>query len=67
MVRITTLDEIETAADALSTGQKQELLLFLARRLRAEGPALPGPRAFSAEQVAAWIAADETDTVGLAI
>ena len=61
MVRITTLDEIETAADALSAGQKQELLLFLAGRLRAEGPGLPEPREFSAEQVAAWIAEDETD------
>ena len=36
---MTTLSEIEAAADALPTAQKQELLLFLTERLRAtEGP-----------------------------
>ena len=62
---MTTLNEIETAADALPTGQKQELLLYLARRLRAEGPALPEPREFSAERVAEWIAEDEADAARL--
>ena len=60
-----TLDEIETAADALPAGQKHELMLFLAGRLRAEGTPLPPPRDFSAGQVAAWIAEDEADAARL--
>ena len=58
---MTTLAEIEAAADALTAEQKQELLLFLAARLRAEGGAMPEPRKFAPEQVAAWIADDEAD------
>jgi hypothetical protein len=57
---MSTLAEIEAAAEALSAEQKQELLLFLASRLRAEGR-LPEPREFSAEQVAAWVSEDEAD------
>jgi len=34
---LSTLAEIEAAADALSAEEKQELLLFLATRLRASG------------------------------
>jgi hypothetical protein len=34
------LAEIEQAADALSANEKQELMLFLAVRLRAEPPAV---------------------------
>jgi len=55
---MTTLAEIEAAADALPSEQKQELLLFLATRLRNEGT-LPPPREFSREQIEAWIADDE--------
>ena len=58
---MTTLGEIEAAADQLSAEQKGELLLFLAARLRAERAALPPARAFSAEQIASWIAEDEAD------
>ena len=58
---VSTLSEIEAAADALSPEQKQELLLFLAARLRAQGAKLPEPRKFSREQVANWIARDEAD------
>lgn len=58
---MSTLAEIEAAADALPPEQKQELLLFLALRLRAEGAGLPEPRKFSGEQMAAWIAEDEAD------
>jgi hypothetical protein len=58
---MTTLAEIEAAADALSPEQKQELLLFLAARLRAQGVPLPEPRTFSREQVARWIEQDEAD------
>jgi hypothetical protein len=56
-----TLAEIEKAADALPPEQKQELLLFLAARLRAAGARLPEPRKFSREQIAGWIAEDEAD------
>ena len=55
------LAEIEAAADALPSAQKQELLLFLAARLRAGGARMPEPRRFSSEQTAAWIAEDEAD------
>jgi hypothetical protein len=58
--RMSTLAEIETAADALPPAEKQELLLFLAARLRAGGP-LPPPREFTREQIEAWIAQDEAD------
>lgn len=58
---MSTLAEIEEAAAALPAEQKQELLLFLAARLRAEGARLPEPRRFSGEQVAGWIAEDEAD------
>ena len=56
-----TLPEIEAAADALSSEQKQELLLFLAARLRAQGARPPEPRQFSREEIAAWIAEDNAD------
>ena len=58
---MSTLAEIETAADALSPEQKQELILFLATRLRRSGVKLPPPRKFSKEQVASWIAEDEAE------
>ena len=58
---MSTLAEIEAAADALSPEQKQELLLFLAARLRSDGAKLPEPRAFSPDEIADWIARDETD------
>ncbi|MBI2432878.1 MAG: hypothetical protein HYV26_08410 [Candidatus Hydrogenedentes bacterium] len=55
---MTTLAEIEAAADLLPAEQKQELLLFLATRLRGNGQ-LPPPRDISREQIEAWIADDE--------
>jgi len=39
---MSTLKEIEAAADALPPAQKQELLLFLAARLRAQGGSSTG-------------------------
>jgi len=42
------LVEIEAAADALTPEQKQELILFLATRLRRSGVKLPTPRKFHA-------------------
>lgn len=56
---MSTLAEIEAAADALPPEQKQELFLFLAARLRGEDAPLPPPRDFSREQIAEWIADDE--------
>jgi hypothetical protein len=56
-----TLPEIEAAADALTAEQKQELLLFLATRLRAQGRRLPEPRTFSSEQMTEWMAQDDAD------
>jgi hypothetical protein len=56
---MTKLSEIQSAADALPPAEKQELLLYLAARLRAEGGALPPPRKFSVEQLNAWLAEDE--------
>lgn len=58
---MSTLAEIEAAADALPDGDKQRLLLFLAARLRAQPGQLPAPRTFSPEQLQAWIAEDESD------
>jgi hypothetical protein len=55
------LSKIETEADALPSEQKQELILFLATRLRAEGRKAPALRSFSKEQMSRWIAEDETD------
>jgi hypothetical protein len=57
---MSTLTEIEAAVDALPSEQKQELLLFVAARLRGEGR-LPEPRRFSAEQISAWISQDDAD------
>ena len=56
-----TLSDIEAAADALPAEQKQELLLFLAARLRAQRDELPAPRQFSAERLVSWIEEDEAD------
>lgn len=54
-----TLDEIERAAEELPTGQKTELLLFLARSLRKEQAPLPEPRIFSDDQLQRWMNEDE--------
>jgi hypothetical protein len=56
---MSTLAEIEAAAEQLPAEEKQELILFLAARLRATGFELPPPRMFTKEQVAQWIADDE--------
>ena len=61
LVRMVTLAEIETAAAGLSPAEKQELMLFLASRLRSEGAVLPEPRTFTPEEIAGWIAEDEAD------
>jgi hypothetical protein len=58
---VSTLAEIQAAADALPPKQKQELMLFLGARLRAQGASLAAPREFSLEQLAAWIKEDAAD------
>lgn len=56
---MSTLAEIEAAADALPAQQKEELFLFLATRLRAEAGDLPPPREFSRDQMERWMREDE--------
>ena len=55
---MSTLAEIETAADSLPSEQKEELLRFLAMRLRKER-ALPKPRIYSEDELATMIAEDQ--------
>jgi hypothetical protein len=56
---MSTLPEIEEAADALPVREKEELFLFLATRLRAGVQESVPPREFSREQLQRWIADDE--------
>jgi hypothetical protein len=56
---VTTLVEIETAADALSATEKQQLLLFLTARLQAQGALLPDAPALPRERASDWMAEDE--------
>jgi hypothetical protein len=58
---MSTLAEIEKAADALSLEEKERLILFLAARLRTEGVRMPPPRTLSRQQVDEWIAEDEAE------
>jgi hypothetical protein len=58
---MSTLAEIESAADTLPVEQKEELLLFLASRLREDRSTMPPARRFSKEQIQEWISEDEAD------
>jgi len=58
---VSKLDEIVAAAEGLALEEKQELMLFLATRMRAQGAQMPEPRKFSRDQMAGWIAEDEAD------
>jgi len=58
---MSTLSELEKAAEALSAEEKQRLIVFLAARLRAESPQMPPPRTFSREQIEAWVKEDEEE------
>lgn len=58
---MSTLMEIEAAADSLPVEQKEQLLLFLAAQLRAARASVPEPRDLSREVIAEWIAEDEVD------
>jgi len=57
---MSTLVEIETAADSLSSEEKEELLRFLAMRLRGNR-SLPKPRIYSDDELAAMLAEDKAD------
>jgi hypothetical protein len=58
---MSSLSEIEAAVEALPPADKQELLLFIAARLREQAGDLPPPRRFSSEQLRTWIAEDEAE------
>jgi hypothetical protein len=58
---MSTLAEIENAAEKLSVEEKEKLLLFLATLLRSGRQQLPPPRRFTREQIGSWIAEDEAD------
>lgn len=57
---MSTLTEIEDAADTLSSDDKEALLRFLVMRLRKER-ALPEPRIYTDDEMAAMLAEDEAD------
>lgn len=57
---MSTLAEIETAADSLPSEQKEELLRFLVMRLRKDRT-LPKPRIYSEDELVAMITEDEAD------
>ncbi len=59
--QMSNLAEIKAAADALPPAEKQELMLFLGARLRAQGGATPDPRELAREQMDAWVAEDQSD------
>ncbi len=64
---ISLLAEVEQAVEKSSPQQKQELMLFLGARLRAESAGLPEPRQFSREKVQSWLAEDEADLAQSAV
>ena len=58
---MSTLAELEKAVEALSSEEKQRLMVFLAARLRAENSGTPAPRTFSREEIEAWVMEDEEE------
>ena len=57
---MSTLSEIEAAVEKLPAEEKQELLRFLATRLRGQRPPAK-PRIYSDEEIAAMLEEDEAD------
>ena len=57
---MSTLDEIEDAAESLSADEKEILLRFLAMSLRKDR-ATPEPRRYTEEELTAMLAEDEAD------
>ncbi len=56
---MSSLLEIEQAADVLPIEQKKELVAFLLTRLRGENEELPPLRDIPKETIDAWVADDE--------
>jgi hypothetical protein len=56
---MSSLLEIERAADVLPADQKKELVAFLLTRLRDAGDELPPVRDIPKETIDAWVAEDE--------
>jgi hypothetical protein len=56
---VSSLLEIEQAADVLPIEQKKELVAFLLTRLRGENEDLPPVRDIPKETIDAWVADDE--------
>jgi hypothetical protein len=56
---MSTLADIEAAIDALPPSDKQQLLLYVASRLRAQGAAVPDTRSQPRDQKDDWMAEDE--------
>jgi hypothetical protein len=56
---MTTIADIEAAIDALPASEKQQVLLYVAARLKAQGAALPDTRALFRDQKVDWMAEDE--------
>ena len=59
MKTVSSLAEIERAADVLRTEEKQEVVMFLLPRLRGEVGVLPPVRDIPKEQIEKWVAEDE--------
>ena len=57
---MSTLVEIETAVDALTSEEKERLLRFLAMRLRKERT-MPQPRVYTEAELASMVAEDNVD------
>jgi hypothetical protein len=58
---MSTLPEIEAAVESLTPQDKQQLLLFLAARLRAQSGSMPPVRRFTREQISGWIDEDDEE------
>ncbi|MBU3666842.1 MAG: hypothetical protein FGM15_13345 [Chthoniobacterales bacterium] len=58
-LRMSTLAEIEQAAEVLPVEQKQRLVAFLLAGLRKEGAPLPPPRDIPKATIEQWVAEDE--------
>lgn len=63
---MSSLLEIERAADLLPRDQQRELFGFLLEKLRVDGPPLMAPRIFSVGEMNAWMDEDEADLRELA-
>lgn len=61
LLLVSTLLEIERAANGLAPEEKQKLILFLAAQIREDASGAPPLRSFTKEQMTSWIEQDEFD------